>query len=70
MVDMTFVHRLATAISSVLSREETRTFFHEPIGEPINIDFISRKIAQELYFDLDSSVLMDLAMYKYCDRSR
>jgi hypothetical protein len=69
MIDMIFVHRLEAAISSVLSKEQTRTLFPEPLAEQINVDIISKKIAQELYFRLDPPTLMDLAMYKYREHS-
>jgi hypothetical protein len=66
VVDMMFIHRLENAIMAVLAHEQPTIPLAVPAGSGHNKEAaaFSKKVAQELYFQLDASMLIDLATYK------
>jgi hypothetical protein len=67
VIDMMFIHTLESAILAALSRAQSQKATVENNASPLtdlSPDCVSKKIAHELYFCLDASLLIDLAMHK------
>ena len=67
VIDMMFIHTLESAILAALNRAQSERAVVESDDSPLTKltpDCVSKKIAHELYFCLDASLLIDLAMHK------
>ena len=70
MVDMTFIHRLEDVALTVLRRNRLNIPRHAQYCSEHEIEAIRfcKKFAQELYFQLDASMLINLAIYKLAEK--
>ncbi len=66
-MDMTFIHTLEQAITDAYTSYRAKTEQQQRPPEAIQfyeIDRFSKQLAIDLYFQLDASTLIDLAIYK------
>ena len=64
MIDVQFIHRLEGAILSILKGSGVEGDIETHSQRVIKSKELSKRIAQELYFNMDVPLLLDLVTYK------